>query len=168
VKLNVIKALVFTILVPVLIVGGGSFALIQVWSQEIELGFYKYLGLPFVIFGVLFYFSTTLSFLYKGKGTPAIFFSKPFKFLVGEEPKEFVSSDLYKFSRNPMYLGVVMQVFGLGVIFESISLVVYSFLLWLIFHIVVVALEEPHLKKKYGKKYGDYLKKIPRWFKIQV
>src|SRR2546427_10525595 len=43
--------------------------------------------------------------------TPAIFFSRRLRLLIGEEPGGLVSGGLYRFSRNPMYFGVLMVVF---------------------------------------------------------
>ena len=62
-----------------------------------------------------------------------------------------------------MYLGVVMIVFGQGLLFDILVYHFYACFLWLLFHGVVTGLEEPHLKKKFGKPYEDYLLKTPRW-----
>ena len=83
--------------------------------------------------------------------------------IFGKEPEYLVTSVLYRFSRNPMYLGVIILIFGIGIILESISIVSWFILLWLGFHIVVVKFEEPHLREKFGQSYVNYCKKTPRW-----
>ncbi len=75
-----------------------------------------------------------------------------------------VSTGLYKYSRNPMYLGIILITIGEAVYFESENILIYSILLSVIFHLVVVFLEEPHLKRKFGAEYNEYLGKTPRWF----
>ncbi|MCZ6594572.1 MAG: isoprenylcysteine carboxylmethyltransferase family protein, partial [Bacteroidetes bacterium] len=79
------------------------------------------------------------------------------------EPIKLVSSGLYKRSRNPMYLGVLNIALGQALFFESTANLIYTGLLTVFFHLIVVLVEEPHLKKKYGQKYVDYTKQVPRW-----
>jgi protein-S-isoprenylcysteine O-methyltransferase Ste14 len=90
-----------------------------------------------------------VAFLFSG-GTPAIFFTRPLKFILGEELPKLVRQGLYRFSRNPMYVGVVLAVFGQAFIFGPRSVAWYGALLWFCFHIVVVFLEEPHLREERG------------------
>ena len=102
----------------------------------------------------------------KGKGTPAIWFSKFLKFLIGEEPIHLVSTGLYKYSRNPMYLGVLLIIYGQGIYFEILTILEYGIFMSIFFHLIVLFVEEPHLKKKFGESYIEYLKSAPRWFSI--
>jgi protein-S-isoprenylcysteine O-methyltransferase Ste14 len=116
-----------------------------------------------MVLGVIIYLWTVTSFLLRGKGTPAIWFTKAIGFLIGEEPAKMVSSGLYKFSRNPMYLGVITTVAGEGIYFGYSSLLWYALSLFLIFTIVVMLIEEPHLEEKFGDEYRDYKKSTRRW-----
>jgi protein-S-isoprenylcysteine O-methyltransferase Ste14 len=70
---------------------------------------------------------------------------------------------LYRFSRNPMYVGVLLVVFGQALIFSSRAVALYGAVLWLCFHVVVVVLEEPHLQAERGPSYDEYLRHVPRW-----
>ena len=70
---------------------------------------------------------------------------------------------LYSMSRNPMYVGVVLAVVGQAIVFASRAIAVYGAFLWLLFHLVVVALEEPHLRARYGEPYEAYCRRVPRW-----
>lgn len=96
-------------------------------------------------------------------GTPAIFFTRRLRFFIGEEPRALVSSGLYRYSRNPMYVGVLMCVFGEGILFASIRLAVYGLALFVFFHFVVVLIEEPHLSKQHGRAFREYCKTVHRW-----
>ncbi len=164
--MNVIRLIIFTIVVPGFVLGYVPYSLYNA-QETFGIGFFRYTGLILISVGVLLYIWSVLSFLIKGNGTPAIWFTKYLKILIGEEPIRLVSSGLYKTSRNPMYLGVLMIVFGLSILLESKTILIYTGILGVFFHIVVIFLEEPHLKKNFGKEYELYLKKTHRWFGLK-
>jgi len=74
-----------------------------------------------------------------------------------------VSSGPYRFSRNPMYVGVLLVVFGQAVLFASTPLAVYGCAVFLFFHLMIVFFEEPHLRATRGRSYDLYCKAVPRW-----
>jgi protein-S-isoprenylcysteine O-methyltransferase Ste14 len=121
----------------------------------------RFLGLLPIAAGALGYLACALEFLLRGGGTPALFITKPLRFLVGEEPQTVVQTALYQRSRNPMYLSVVTVVLGESLFFESRALLFYAVFLWLMFHLVVLFLEEPHLRQRPG--YDEYCARVPRW-----
>lgn len=49
---------------------------------------------------------------FAANGTPAIFFARHLRFLIGGEPKTLVSVGLHRFTRNPVYVRVLLVVFG--------------------------------------------------------
>lgn len=159
-----LKAIIFSILIPGTVAGLIPMMILNYELFFFEIGNLKYSGFIFLLAGVVIYLSTLFSFITYGKGTPAIFFTSSLKSLIGSEPEYLVLNGLYKRSRNPMYLGVVLTVFGEGLYFQHSILLIYAFLLLLIFHLIVIRIEEPHLLKKYGENYKSYLKKTPRWF----
>jgi len=161
--MNLIRLILFTAIIPGLVVGYIPY-LLRNYLERFEIGAFKYIGLLLITIGVVLYLMSALSFLVKGKGTPTIWFAKHLKFLIGEEPIQLVSSGLYKMSRNPMYLGVLNIALGQALFFESTTNLIYAGFLIVFFHLVVVLIEEPHLKKKYGQEFVDYTKQVPRWF----
>ena len=84
-------------------------------------------------------------------------------FLIGEQPPKLVRQGLYRISRNPMYVGVLIAVFGQALIFASEAVALYGVALWLCFHAMVVMIEEPHLSKVRGPSYDEYRRQVPRW-----
>lgn len=164
--MNAIRLIIFTIAVPGFVVGYMPYALYDV-KETVETGFFRYTGLILIFMGTLFYMRSALNFLVHGGGTPAIWFSKHLKLLIGEEPFKLVSSGIYKYSRNPMYLGVIMVVYGLSIFFESKDIFVYACMLIVFFHIVIIFLEEPHLRRKYGEEFERYLQETNRWFGVK-
>ena len=77
-----------------------------------------------------------------------------------------VQTGLYRVSRNPMYVSVLLAIFGQAIRFGSRQVAVYGLLVWLGFHIVVVLLEEPHLSEERGPSYDEYRRRVPRWLWI--
>jgi protein-S-isoprenylcysteine O-methyltransferase Ste14 len=75
-----------------------------------------------------------------------------------------VIDSLYRYTRNPMYVGVLLAVTGHVLWFGSPWLTGYALLLWLIIHVFVTTYEEPHLRKTFGRAYQQYCQKVPRWF----
>ncbi len=74
-----------------------------------------------------------------------------------------VTSGPYRFTRNPMYLGMLIMLLGLALIFS----LEWYLLLWLPFfatlHNGVVIREEAYMEKKFGQEYSDLLKRTRRW-----
>ena len=108
------------------------------------------------------YLLCLLRFLASG-GTPAIFFSRPLRALIGEEPSGLVAGGLYRRSRNPMYLSVLLVVIGVAIAFRSQTIAIYGAALAAFFHVVVVAIEEPHLRRTRGASFDAYCHQAPRW-----
>ena len=158
-----LRGIFFTILVPGTVAGYVPYLLMRNRGQDMNMGLFHWVGLVIISFGILIYGWTALSFLLRGKGTPAIWFTKAISFIIGEEPLKMVSSGLYRFSRNPMYLGVISTVAGEGIFFQYSILLWYALSLFIIFHLVVVFIEEPHLEEKFGNEYRNYKKGTRRW-----
>ncbi|MGM5484539.1 MAG: methyltransferase family protein [Nanobdellota archaeon] len=62
-----------------------------------------------------------------------------------------------------MYIGYIMIVLGEAFLTGALILISYTILIFALIHAYVVHIEEPNLKKKFGKDYTDYKKRIPRW-----
>jgi protein-S-isoprenylcysteine O-methyltransferase Ste14 len=163
----ILRSLIFTFLIPETVVGGIPTLLFYFIRIHVIVRGFQSIGLIFLVQGFAFYLISVISFIRQGKGTPMIYFMEKTEKIFGKEPITLVDTVFYKFSRNPMYLGVIVMIFGLGILLESISIIVWSLLSFLIFHIAVVKLEEPHLREKHGEIYADFCKKVPRWLGIR-
>lgn len=155
-----IRGLIFSVLVP---------GFVCLWvPQRIRQGHPAADGwwsLGWILFAaaLLGYLQTLLSFLVAG-GTPAIFFTKPIRFLLGEEPGKVVKGGLYRYSRNPMYISVLAAIAAQAIIYRSPRIAIYALLAALLAEIIVVFVEEPHLARVRGVDYLDYRRRVPRWF----
>ena len=103
------------------------------------------LGFIFFLFGFSATLYTMHQHLLTGRVTPVII----------ESPKKLISKGFYGYSRNPMYVAVLLAFLGVFMIFGH-------------FQLVIIYKEEPELKKKFGKEYSGYMKKVPRWFSIPL
>ena len=62
-----------------------------------------------------------------------------------------------------MYVGVSLVLLGEALWFASPTLLVYTLVVWLGFHLRVILYEEPVLRKQFSDSYLDYCRKVPRW-----
>lgn len=88
-----------------------------------------------------------------GRGTPAPI----------DAPKRLVVRGLYRYSRNPMYLGVLTTVLGWVVLCRSATLAAYFVGVATLFELFVVLFEEPVLRRFFGSEYVAYSQEVPRW-----
>jgi protein-S-isoprenylcysteine O-methyltransferase Ste14 len=78
-------------------------------------------------------------------------------------PRSLVRGGLYRWTRNPMYIGVLLIVAGWALGFRSQLLWIYAAVLAAAFHLRVVLSEEPYLARTYGDAWPQYRKRVPRW-----
>ena len=92
-------------------------------------------------------------FFQAGRGTLAPF----------DPPKQLVVRGLYRFTRNPMYNGVIALLVGEAWFFHSTALFQYALVIFVLFHLMVVIYEEPALESKFDESYRAYRAAVPRW-----
>ena len=73
-----------------------------------------------------------------------------------------VTKGVYRFSRNPMYLGTFLFFGGTGIACLSWVFLTLTGVLIVLMHIIVVS-EERSCLQKYGNAYHEYMNHIPRW-----
>ena len=78
-------------------------------------------------------------------------------------PQALVVTGLYRFSRNPMYIAVLLLLSGWALAFTSTPLVVYAVAMLIAFHTRVVLFEEPWLAERHGSDWLKYKHQVPRW-----
>ena len=77
--------------------------------------------------------------------------------------KKLVITGLYRWSRNPMYVGVILMLIGEAIYFQSSSLWIYTAAVSIMFNIFIVLVEEPRLRKDFGESYTSYCQSVRRW-----
>jgi protein-S-isoprenylcysteine O-methyltransferase Ste14 len=76
----------------------------------------------------------------------------------------FVSTGLYRYTRNPDYLGQTLLYIGITFIVRSWWPLVLLPLVLLLVHVGVIRREERYLEARFGQTYRDYTARVRRWF----
>ncbi|MGH7622724.1 MAG: methyltransferase family protein, partial [Gemmatimonadaceae bacterium] len=79
-------------------------------------------------------------------------------------PKHLVVIGLYRMSRNPMYVAVLVILVGWALAFSSVTLAIYAAAVAFAFHLRVILHEEPWLAKTFGSDWLEYRRRVARWF----
>ena len=74
-----------------------------------------------------------------------------------------VESGPYRFTRNPIYLGMFGVLIGLGIAFDNLWLLLMLVPFALVIRYGVVAREEAYLDRKFGETYRGYRQRVRRW-----
>jgi protein-S-isoprenylcysteine O-methyltransferase Ste14 len=84
---------------------------------------------------------------------------KPF-----EESASLITEGVFRYTRNPMYLGFVLILIGIALMFGSLSpwiiIPIYAIMMDFIF----IRVEEDMLDAKFGPAWFDYKARVRRWF----
>jgi protein-S-isoprenylcysteine O-methyltransferase Ste14 len=150
-----LKTLLFTVIAP-----GTLTVIIPYWlsstnigNEKIDLGALRILGGAPLLMGIAVYLRCVTDFIVKGRGTPAPY----------DPPKHLVMNGLYRFVRNPMYIGIVLILLGEAVFFERGILFALAAIVFFGFHLRVLYYEEPALRRSFGESYARYCAAAPRW-----
>lgn len=76
---------------------------------------------------------------------------------------EFKTGGLYKFSRNPMYLGFNLITLSSVIYFLNIIIILLGAFSIIVYHLIILG-EEKFLKEKFGEQYLSYQKSVRRYF----
>jgi len=74
-----------------------------------------------------------------------------------------VETGPYRFTRNPIYLGMFLGLVGLAIAFDNLWLLAMLVPFTLAIRYGVVAREEAYLERKFGDAYRQYRARVRRW-----
>lgn len=74
-----------------------------------------------------------------------------------------IVSGVYRFTRNPMYLGMSLISLGIAIWAGSYAMVSTALLASVIIDRLVIVREEYYLEKRFGQSYADYKRQVRRW-----
>lgn len=148
-----LKIAIFTVLVPGTFAVCVPYLIVTSRGQAPDPGPWAYLAAAGIVAGAAVYLRCAWDFAVGGQGTPAPI----------DAPRRLVVRGLYRFVRNPMYVGVVTLLVCEAALFRSLFLLAYAACLAAGFHLFVLLYEEPVLRKKFGEEYAAYCRAVPRW-----
>ena len=109
-------------------------------------------GLGLLIVGSTLFVGCLRRFGMEGRGTLAPW----------DPPSELVTSGAYAYVRNPMISGVVLLLLGEALVLRSAPLLEWAGLFFLVSAIHIPILEEPQLKRRFGRAYEEYRRNVTR------
>jgi len=88
-----------------------------------------------------------------GRGTP----------LPADAPRHLVTRGLFRRVRNPIMAAELLVIWALALYLASVGAVLYALAISATAHLMVVHVEEPELRRRFGQPYVDYCRETPRW-----
>ena len=76
---------------------------------------------------------------------------------------ELILQGPYRFTRNPMYVGVTLFVIGLGLALNNLWISLFAAPALLVVHFIAVLPEERYLAEKFGDSYRIFLAQVRRY-----
>jgi len=113
---------------------------------------YSYLGSIFMIAGLIL--AVESSRMFKAAGN---------HYDLKSGSAKLITSGIFLYSRNPMYLGVLFWLIGLGILLGSLISFLYPIIFFILANIMII-LEEKKLINIYGDTYMNYRRSVRRWF----
>jgi len=86
--------------------------------------------------------------------TPMNPFAKPVKLHI---------DGIFSYTRNPMYLGIVIGLFGISIITGLLLNIIFPIMYFGIMDIEFIPKEENNLKETFSKEFISYKKRTKRW-----
>lgn len=148
---NVAMIIVFpgtvTVYIPYRILTPVSILRPDAWSLH------QYVAALVLAIGTAILLTSIWSFARIGRGTLAPF----------DETDRLVVVGLYRYVRNPMYVGVLTMLLAESWFFWSSRLLVYAGICFVVANVLIIGYEENRLRYKYGDEFRRYCKHVERW-----
>lgn len=151
-----LRNLFFTVLQPGIVAGLVPYAIVRAtgeWRRPTYIAPGDGLGLLIAVLGTAVLLVCIARFATEGRGTLSPL----------DPTKRLVVKGLYKYSRNPMYVGVMLILIGEAILFRSLWLAAYAIVSFIAFSLFIRLHEEPRLRRDFGEDYQAYKKKVTRW-----
>ena len=76
---------------------------------------------------------------------------------------QIISRNIYKYTRNPMYLAMLILQAGIGMSLSMVHIIFFVIFTYVVLKYYVILPEEKYLEKKFGTQYLVYKKTVRRW-----
>jgi protein-S-isoprenylcysteine O-methyltransferase Ste14 len=113
---------------------------------------WRYAVAAIVFIAGLFLALSTVTAFFRTRGTP----------VPVSPPPKLITTGLYAYIRNPMALGALLILEGLGFYYGSLSLIIFFAPLPVVLYALYIkAVEEPELTLRFGREYLEYKSRVP-------
>lgn len=116
-------------------------------------GLLRWVALPLWLIGTIIILRCTVDMIHMGRGTPAHL----------DPPQTLIVTGLYRYVRNPIYLGSLLIQSATILWFGCVLLILYVLFFIIAYQTLIVVFEEPALQKMFGAAYNEYRNEVPRW-----
>lgn len=103
--------------------------------------------------GIAAWLACLETFSRAGRGTP----------LLVDAPRQLVTSGLFRWMRNPIMAAELAVIWAIALYVASAGVALYAAAITGLAHVLVVHVEEPELRKRFGRQYEAYASSVPRW-----
>lgn len=149
-----LRALLLNLALSALVLGCGLLCLRVDTLLPFTLpGFLQYAAWPFLLAGFFLIGAAECELLVRTGATGA----------PGDPAGKLVTSGIYRWFRNPIYLGGIAVLLGVAFARSSPTLLLASILFAVCIHLVVSRFEEPRAESRFGQAYRDYKAAVSRW-----
>ncbi len=80
-----------------------------------------------------------------------------------QRPSNLVLVGPFRFTRNPIYLGCLLMMLGLVIVWSSVVTAFFLILVYIVFRYKFIKREEVILEEEFGEEYRDFKKRVGRW-----
>ena len=84
-------------------------------------------------------------------------------FDIRKPTENLVTDGIYATSRNPAYLAMIIGIFGIGCVANSLAIMLAAIPSFVVFNWYTIPWEERRLRRTLGFKYDEYAKRVRRW-----
>ena len=137
---------------PVILLASIVLQITLLFSFPISVDLSSLLGLILILSGISLVF-VSFRFMRKMKTT----------FIPDGTPEVLISSGPFKFSRNPIYLGMLTILVGVAFLMSSLSAIIVAFVFGIIINFTWIAHEEKKLHELFSEDWENYSSKVRRW-----
>ena len=137
---------------PVILLASIVLQIILLFSFPISVDLSSLLGLILILSGISLVF-VSFRFMRKMKTT----------FIPDGTPEILISSGPFRFSRNPIYLGMLTILVGVAFLMSSLSAIIIALVFGIIINFTWIAHEEKKLHELFSEDWENYSSKVRRW-----
>lgn len=150
----IVRSLIWAAALPGLVAGFVPWYYFGVESSTFDPASVRHLaGGVVMVAGLVLLIACIVEFARRGRGTLSPL----------DPPRALVVHGLYRYVRNPMYLGVLTIGIGQLFVWPSSGLLIWwvAWFAWV--NVFVIAVEEPSLSRQFGAGYAHYTRAVGRW-----